>query len=301
MIWQLDEPQADLAPINVAIISRFAKSMGIKVLIGGAGGDDIFSGYRRHQALLLNNKLDYFPKYLLKMLSSLIQDIPFSHTKIRRLKKFSRDWGANDFDQLLGYFNWLPSNHFIFEMFSNKSLSKISDYNPYSYGKKILSESSVMSKLDQMLILEQNTFLIDHNLNYTDKLSMVEGVEARVPYLDFDLVKLAGHIPESMKMKSGVPKYILKKVAEKYLPKEVVYRSKTGFGAPVKELIKKEFKNLISKDLSKENIEKDGIFNYPIIEKMVMDNYRGKTDYSYNILSLLSIQSWLKQFPWSMS
>ena len=75
-----------------------------------------------------------------------------------------------------------------------------------------------------------------------NKLSMVEGVEARVPYLDFDLVELAGHIPEPIKMKSGMPKYILKKVAEKYLPKEVVYRSKTGFGAPVNELIKKEFK-----------------------------------------------------------
>lgn len=301
MIWQLDEPQADLAPINVAIISRLAKSKGIKVLIGGAGGDDIFSGYRRHQALLLNNKLDYLPKYLLRILSSFIQDIPFSNTKTRRLKKFSRDWGEDDIDQLLGYFNWLPSNHFVFEMLSNKSLSIISDYNPYSYGKKLLSECSNISKLDQMLILEQNTFLIDHNLNYTDKLSMVEGVEARVPYLDFDLVELAGHIPETIKMRNGMPKYILKKVAEKYLPKEVVYRSKTGFGAPVNELIKKEFKNLILKDLSKANIEKDGIFNYPIIEKMVTDNYMGKTDYSYNILSLLSIQSWLKQFPWSKS
>ncbi|MAZ08005.1 MAG: asparagine synthase (glutamine-hydrolyzing) [Rickettsiales bacterium] len=300
MIWQLDEPQADLAPINVSIISSFAKNMGIKVLIGGAGGDDVFSGYRRHQALLLNSKLDYFPSYLFKMLSSLIQDIPFSNTKIRRLKKFSRDWGADDFDQLLGYFNWLPSNHFVFEMFSNKSLSKILDYNPYSYGKKILSECSVMSKLDQLLVLEQKTFLIDHNLNYTDKLSMVEGVEARVPYLDFDLVKLAGHIPQSMKMKNNIPKYILKKVAEKYLPKDVINRSKTGFGAPVKELMKNEFTNLISKDLSKENIEKDGIYNYPVIEKMITDNDRGKADYSYNILSLLSIQSWLKQFPWTI-
>ena len=155
-------------------------------------------------------------------------------------------------------------------------------------------------KLDQLLILEQKTFLIDHNLNYTDKLSMVEGVEARVPYLDFDLVKLAGHIPQSMKIKNNIPKYILKKVAEKYLPKDVIYRSKTGFGAPVNELMKNEFKNLILKYLSKENIEKDGIYNYPIIEKMIMDNYRGKADYSYNILSLLSIQTWLKQFPWTI-
>ena len=117
---------------------------------------------------------------------------------------------------------------------------------------------------------------------------------------DFDLVKLAGHIPQSMKMKNNIPKYILKKVAEKYLPKDVINRSKTGFGAPVKELMKNEFTNLISKDLSKENIEKDGIYNYPVIEKMITDNDRGKADYSYNILSLLSIQSWLKQFPWTI-
>ena len=134
------------------------------------------------------------PKNLLKILSNLIQIIPFSNTKTRRLKKFSRDWGENNMDQLLGYFNWLPSNHFVSKMLSHKLLLKIPDYNPYSYGEKLLSECSNMSKLDQMLILEQNTFLIDHNLNYTDKLSMVEGVEARVPYLDFDLVELAGHI-----------------------------------------------------------------------------------------------------------
>jgi len=206
MIWQLDEPQADLAPINVSVISRLAKSKDIKVLIGGAGGDDVFSGYRRHQALLLNNKLEFLPKNLLKILSNLIQIIPFSNTKTRRLKKFSRDWGENNMDQLLGYFNWLPSNHFVSKMLSDKFLLKIPDYNPYSYGEKLLSECSNMSKLDQMLILEQNTFLIDHNLNYTDKLSMVEGVEARVPYLDFDLVELAGHIPESIKMKSGTAK-----------------------------------------------------------------------------------------------
>jgi len=238
MVWQLDEPQADLAPINVVSIARFAKNMGIKVLIGGAGGDDIFSGYRRHHALLLNNKIDYLPKVLLKILSSLIRHIPYSHTKIRRLKKLCRDWGADDFTQLLGYFNWLPTNEFVYGLLAETSIQKVSDYNPYSYAINLLSKNPNLSKLDQMLLLEQNTFLIDHNLNYTDKLSMVKGVEARVPYLDFNLFELAGHLPQNMKIKNNVSKYILKKVAEKYLPTEIIYRSKTGFGAPVKELIK---------------------------------------------------------------
>jgi asparagine synthase (glutamine-hydrolysing) len=298
MVWQLDEPQADLAPINVSLISRFARKTGIKVLLGGTGGDDIFSGYRRHQALLINNKIEIFPKSLLKIVSSLIQSIPSGIPKVRRLQKLSRDWGASNTDKLLGYFNWLPNNELFRELFSIESRNEIENYAPYSYGKILLQNNAHLSQLDQMLLLEQNTFLIDHNLNYTDKLSMSHGVEARVPYLDFELVKLAGHIPPKIKMKNNVPKYILKKVAEKYLPKDVIYRSKTGFGAPVKELIKGDFKKRVSNDLSKIKVEKDGIFNYQTIEKVITDNNSGKTDYSYNILSLLSIQSWLNQFPW---
>ena len=298
MVWQLDEPQADLAPINVSLISKYAKEMGFKVLIGGTGGDDIFSGYRRHQALLLNNILEVFPKSLLKVVSSIIQSIPSGIPKVRRLQKLSRDWGAKDTHKLLGYFNWLPNNELFKELFSIESRIEIENYTPYSYGEKLLQNYAHLSQLDQMLLLEQNTFLIDHNLNYTDKLSMVHGVEARVPYLDCELVKLVGHIPQEMKMKNNVPKYILKKVAEKYLPKEVIYRSKTGFGAPVNELIKGDFNNRVMNDLTRVKIEKDGIFNYQTIDKIINDNNRNKTDYSYNILSLLSIQSWLNQFPW---
>ena len=66
---------------------------------------------------------------------------------------------------------------------------------------------------------------------------MAIGVEARVPYLDFDLVSLSNQIPHDLKLKGLTTKYILKKVAEKYLPKNIIYRKKTGFGAPVRSLI----------------------------------------------------------------
>ena len=301
MIWQLDEPQADLAPINLMMISRYAKSLGIKVLIGGTGGDDVFSGYRRHQALFLNSFFDYLPSVFLKITSNFISLLKFNNsTKIRRIKKISRDWGDSQSNQMMGYFNWLPNDQFIFEILSTKVTEKIRHYNPYSYGQKLLQENLNLSKIDQMLMLEQNTFLIDHNLNYTDKLSMVEGVEARVPYLDKNLVQLSGHIPEHFKMKKQISKYILKKVAEKYLPKDVIYRSKTGFGAPVNELMKKEFKQMITKNLNSDKICKDGIFDAITVEKILQENKSGIADYNYNILSLLSIQSWLKQYPWKV-
>ncbi len=301
MVWQLDEPQADLAPINVSNISYHAKQAGIKVLLGGVGGDDIFSGYRRHQAIVFNNILKLFPANFLKLISKSFRIIPSYNSRINRLKKLTRDWGMSEINSIMGYFNWLPTNEYVNQLLSETVSNKVVNYNPYNYGEKILSNSQNLSIIDKLLKVEQNTFLIDHNLNYTDKLSMIHGVEVRVPFLDLELVELAGHLPQEVKIKNNIPKYILKKVAEKYLPNEVIYRSKTGFGAPVHELLQNDFKGLIANDLNTDKIKKDNIFNHRTIAKMVSKNQKGDTNFSYNILSLLAIQSWLKQFPWNLN
>lgn len=147
-----------------------------------------------------------------------------------------------------------------------------------------------------MLYWDLKYFLTDHNLNYTDKMSMAVGVEVRVPFLDKDLVDFSTKIPVRFKMKGNETKYILKKVAEKYLPKDIIYRPKTGFGAPVREWITKDLRPMIDERLSKKNIEKWGIFDYSAIQQLVDDNQRKKIDASYSIWALLAIQSWLEQF-----
>ena len=177
-------------------------------------------------------------------------------------------------------------------------IPKISDFDVYEYFKIIMKNVSDKSLLSKMLYLEQKTFLIDHNLNYTDKMSMIEGIEARVPYLDLELVEFSKQIPDNLKIKNGTTKYILKKVAERYLPKHIIYRSKTGFGAPVRDMIDNELQSLIDKYLNKERIIDKNIFNYNKIKSMIESHNRGHDDFGYNILSLLAIQSWLDQFSW---
>ena len=83
---------------------------------------------------------------------------------------------------------------------------------------------------------------------------------------------------------------------EKYLPHEVIYRPKSGFGAPVREWITKDMDATIKNYLSKENIEKRGIFNFTEIQKLIEANKQGKIDASYTIWALLSIESWMQQF-----
>jgi asparagine synthase (glutamine-hydrolysing) len=147
-----------------------------------------------------------------------------------------------------------------------------------------------------MLFWEINTFLSDHNLNYTDKLSMASGVEVRVPFLDIELVEFSTKIPPHYKLKGNETKYLLKKVAEKYLPKDVIYRPKTGFGAPVREWILNDMDYLITDYLSEESINNRGIFNYKKVLELIEDNRNGTIDASYPIWSLLAIESWMRQF-----
>ena len=152
------------------------------------------------------------------------------------------------------------------------------------------------NELNKMLYLEMKYFLTDHNLNYTDKMSMAHGVEVRVPFLDLDLVNFSTTIPPQFKMKGNETKYILKKTMEKYLPKEVIYRKKTGFGAPVRKWITKDLSKMIEERLSEDSLGQWGIFDYKKVHKLIEKNKSGQIDASYTIWALLAIQSWLNQF-----
>jgi asparagine synthase (glutamine-hydrolysing) len=176
-----------------------------------------------------------------------------------------------------------------------KNVTKNFDPNLFFYDllEEIPEEENL---LNRMLYMEINSFLSDHNLNYTDKMGMAVGVEIRVPFLDKKLVELSAQVPPQLKMKGTTTKYILKKIAERYLPKDVIYRPKTGFGAPIDRWIKNELKPMINTRLDSELLISQGIFNPSAIKKIIQENDNNKIRGSYPIWSLLSVQSWLNQF-----
>ena len=291
IVYHLDEPQADPAPINVYNICNEAKKHGIKVLLGGTAGDDLFSGYRRHQALRLESVYSslplFFRRFLKKAVSSLNKQNPF----IRRLSKLFKNIDQPKLERMIGYFDWIDVK------ILNGLFLKENNFDHHSFFKKLTKViPGKTSDLNKMLFWELNTFLVDHNLNYTDKLSMATGLEVRVPFLDKELVEFSTKIPVGLKLKANETKYILKKVAERYLPKEIIYRPKTGFGAPVREWIINDMSPLIEKYLNKEVIEKRNIFNYKKVHELIENNKTGKIDASYTIWSLLAIESWMQQF-----
>ena len=296
MIYQLDEPLADPAALNVLYISQLARKQGIKVLLSGAGGDDLFTGYRRHYALQIEKYWNWMPKSVRVSLESLTGHLDTSNHIKRRIRKLFSGADLSSEDRLINYFRWTDDT-ILESLFIPELRSEIKSNNPNSVMHDFIEPLMTnKTRLDCMLALEQRYFLIDHNLNYTDKMSMAVGVEARVPFLDKDLVKLASKIPNNYKQKGSVGKWVLKKAMEPYLPKEIIYRPKTGFGVPLRSWIKYELRDIIGDLLSVDSVRKRGLFVPEAVNCLISDNKSGKIEGSYTIFSLLCIEIWCRKF-----
>jgi asparagine synthase (glutamine-hydrolysing) len=147
-----------------------------------------------------------------------------------------------------------------------------------------------------MLALEQRFFLADHNLLYTDKMGMAAGVEIRVPFLDRDLVRLANALPPGLKQRGLQGKWILKKAMEPLLPRSVIYRAKTGFGAPLRQWLRHELKALVDDTLSADTLRRRGLFDPSAVARLVADDRSGRIDAAHTILGLMCVEIWFRQF-----
>ena len=295
-IWHLDEPQSDPAAFHVKAISDAARKKGIKVLVGGTAGDDIFSGYRRHQAIYYNKFLESIPQFLKIYLKRIFDKIDVKKPLFRRFKKYINNIDLIGNKRIANYFMWADQK-IVLKLLSKKVKSEIDiDKLPIEYYSRLIDNRNFINDLDKILFLELSTFLPDHNLNYTDKMSMASGVEVRVPFLDIDLVKYVNKLPNYQKMKGKKTKYILRKVAERYLPKEIIYRPKTGFGSPIRKLIKEEYKEKINDFLKKGSLFKNEILDKNEVKKLIKNNNEDKIDASYLIWALLSLESWYNHF-----
>jgi asparagine synthase (glutamine-hydrolysing) len=296
MVIQLDEPLADPAALNVLYISQLAREQGIKVLLSGAGGDDLFTGYRRHYAIQLERYWSWLPTSIRTRLVKATKDLNVNNPIQRRITKMFNGAGLDSRDRLINYFRW--SNDSVLQsLYSPAFHQQLAGSNSGQVMQDFLEPIlTSASPLDQMLALEQRFFLADHNLNYTDKMSMAAGVEVRVPFLDLDLVDFAAHIPNKFKQRGSVGKWVLKKAMEPYLPKEVIYRPKTGFGAPLRTWMKHDLRELLGDLLSIESLNKRGLFSAQAVQQLIMDNDNDKIDASYTLLSLLCIEIWCREY-----
>lgn len=296
MVVQLDEPLADPAPLNVLYISELARSHGIKVLLSGAGGDDLFTGYRRHRALELERLWAWLPRTVRGGIEGAAAQLDQRRPWARRLAKLTSGAALAGNERIANYFRWAaePTLLALYTPEARRALGRHTAAEPMLAFLQELPAST--PRLERMLALEQRFFLTDHNLTYTDKMSMATGVEVRVPLLDLDLVDFAARIPPRLKQRGGVGKWVFKKAMEPYLPHQVIYRPKSGFGAPLRRWMRHELRPLVGDLLGPASLKRRGIVDSAAVAALIAANDSGTVDASYTLLSLLSIEIWCRHF-----
>ena len=123
---------------------------------------------------------------------------------------------------------------------------------------------------------------------------MAAGVEVRVPLLDHDLVRFAAGIPSSLKQRGRVGKAIFKQSMEPYLPGDIIYRPKTGFGAPLRRWLRHELQDTVRDTLNAEVLKNRGFFDPAAVDTLIRQDKAGAVDGSYTIFALMCFELWCR-------
>ncbi len=295
MVFHLDEPQADPAPINALYISRLAREHDIKVLLSGAGGDDVFTGYRRHYALQMEPLWSWLPPGARTLMRRASERIHPTSEGRRRLAKAMR-YAELDGDARIHSYFWWIAPELVRPLFRPELRAHFAAPGESVVERTLAELAPSVPPLNRMLHLEAKFFLADHNLNYVDKVSMANGVEVRVPLLDPELVSLAARLPLHYKQRGRVGKWVLRKAMEPYLPHEVLHREKTGFGAPLRHWLRRDLRPLVEEVLSEDALRARGIFDPGAVRAMVHLNAERRIDATYTIFSMICLELWCRMF-----
>ncbi len=286
----LEDGISDPAAINTYLICESARKDGVKVMLSGQGADEYLCGYRRYRAEQFIDNMSGITKAGLGIVDSLLPaSIPGKlNAPVRRIKRLAKAARQNKNDRLPGYFMWNDPTE-ISNYFADSSTVR-----PGHDLTDFFSARSHMDTMEAMLQADQQFDLLSLNLSYSDKMSMIVGVEARVPFLDFEMVRLMNSVPIDMKLRNKQQKYILKKAMEPYLPHEVIYRPKAGFALPIRSWFR-HANPMFQKYFDPQRIKKQGIFKGEIFDNMYKEQLAGKKDYSYTLFAVLCQQIWLEK------
>ena len=298
MVYHLDEPIGDPAAINTYLISEEATKNGSKVLLSGMGADEIFFGYRRQMATLMAMQFQKLPKGLQKLSRWGAEQLPVQFA--------GRGFKPGRWAQRFTGFATLPPAQAYMRSYSYYNMDNIGGLFNESMRMTIdelVEEHEVIFNnfyhgdiINQMCYTDTKMFMNGLNLTYTDRASMAASVEVRVPFIDKDLIEMAMSIPGEQKYHNKQAKGILKKVAEQYLPKNIVYRPKASFGAPIRSWISGSLKDMVNDLLNTQNLKNRGIFDPEFVASLIEDDRKGKRDNAYQIYELLTIELWFREF-----
>ena len=299
LVYHMDEPAIDMA-IPSYLVSRAARET-LTVMLSGMGGDEVFAGYPRQLAMKIAGAFDPVPQLLRKPVMRALANVlpggmPGKLTgALRNAKKFARSATLDFEDRYLGYGTYFTDEAKT-RLYTDEMREATSGLDAYSAHRRYFSRAKNAAPLNQLLYVDLKTFLPCLNLMTTDKTSMAANLEVRVPFLNQHMLELTARMPPDLKLRGLKRKYILKRAAEKLLPREVVWRKKAGFGAPIRSWLRGPLRPLVDELLSEETVKRRGLFRPEEVRRIINANLSGREDYNLQVFQLLTFELWQQAF-----
>ena len=298
LVWHFDEPFADSSAIPTYLVSKMAREH-VKVVLSGEGGDEVFAGYETYAAYRAAELYSRIPRLIRKKLIR-----PIVHSLPASTKKVSFDYKAkifvdgDDFSPERRHYWWklIFSEDAKKQLYSQEMLSDNIFDDSFGEFAKYFDRTDAVDMLNRILYVDTKVYLANDILVKSDRSSMANSLELRVPMLDHNVVEFAASIPPELKLNGFQKKYILKKAMEPLLPKKILYRKKKGFSIPASSWLRNELKEMVLDVLSPAQLKRTGFFNPEYVKELLNQHFHGVKDNSRPIWGLLTFMLWHRTF-----
>jgi asparagine synthase (glutamine-hydrolysing) len=293
----MDDPIGDFSIFPTYLVSKLAREH-VTVALSGDGGDELFGGYETYLAQERARAWERIPAVVReRVVVPLVEGLAPSAAKKGFVNKAKRFVEGARFDPELGHARWrlFLTAAARESLLTAPALARMPT-SPGEHIERLHEAAKDADARDRTLYTDFRSYLVDNCLAKVDRMSMACSLEARVPLLDLEVVDLAFRLPPDLKFNSRETKIALKNVAARHVPRECVFRPKEGFSIPIKNWLKTEFRDLVSRYLDPAALRADGIFQVAEVERLWQEHDSNKANHSHVLWALLVFQHWKERW-----
>lgn len=299
LVFHQDEPIADPVCVPLFFVARLAKESGVTVVHVGEGSDELFAGYPTYVEA---HRIATTHWQLLRRLPGVARDAlagagtallrlkPDRELHVEALRRAARRDGRLWWGGAVAFYEYglarITTSHF---------RSSVNGDGPSDLVSTIAAEADragAQSELDRLIYQDLRVRLPELLLMRVDKLTMANAVEARVPFLDHELVELAMALPDTEKIRDGVGKHVLKRAVSGLLPDDIVWRQKQGFGTPVSSWFRGPLGEQLERQLAAGAINELGWLDGGAIRRLLDLHRSGRAERSFQLWNILNLSAW---------
>jgi asparagine synthase (glutamine-hydrolysing) len=291
LIWHFDEPFADSSAIPTWYVSEMARQH-VTVVLSGDGGDELFGGYDRY---LPHPRVASFdrvaPGVGRAVAAATWRALPHGARGKNFLRHVARDARGRYLDSVTFYHADERA-----ALLSPDVRARLGAWEAEAFFRAPFDRLDGLPFPAQMMAFDFETYLPEDCLTKVDRMSMAHSIESRVPLLDHQVVEFAATLPAAMKIQAGRRKHLLKQLAYRLVPREMLDRPKQGFGVPIGHWFRGSLRDVFGDILSAPSTRQRGYFNTAFVDRMLQEHLSGKREHSLRLWQLVVFELWHRQY-----